>query len=117
DAKTVSESPSKTLVEAVGFGSALPDSLGHFSLPAEKLLADKNTLADPVIPADLDHEMSWSELKAKAYPLDFQKILLASFNDSNPAFAFHDGQWFTTWLSQDLPKWNKEDHWFAPALL
>ena len=32
-------------------------------------------------------------------------------------FAYQNGQWFTTWLSHDLPKWTKEDHWFAPAIL
>ena len=42
---------------------------------------------------------------------------MASANDSSPGFAFQNGQWLTTWLSRDLPKWTKEDHWFAPALL
>lgn len=117
DASAVSEAPRETLVEAGYFGSVLPESLQNSSLPADKQQSDKDALVDPVIPPNLDREMSWSELESKAYPLDFQKILLASFNDSNPAFAFENGQWLTTWLSRDLPKWNKEDHWFAPALL
>ena len=70
-----------------------------------------------MIPQRVDREISWQELESAAFPLDFQKVLLASRNDASPAFAYQNGQWFTTWLSHDLPKWTKEDHWFAPALL
>ena len=115
DAAAISEAPQESLMETGKFGSALPQSLQNFSLPADKLQAEKDALIDPIIPANLDREMSWSELESKAYPLDFQKILLASFNDSNPAFAFENGQWLTTWLSRDLPKWNKEDHCVCAA--
>jgi hypothetical protein len=105
------------LVEAGEFGQSLPTHVRNSRHSAEQIRRADESLVDPVIPAMMAREIPWSELESAAYPLDFQKVLLASQNDANPAFAYQNGQWFTTWLSHDLPKWTKEDHWFSPALL
>lgn len=105
------------LIEAGSFGGALPQAVRELSLTPTEIQRQQQSLVDPIIAHGLTHEMAWQELEGKAFPLDFQKVLLASLNDSSPSFAYQNGQWFTTWLSRDLPKWNKEDHWFAPALL
>ncbi|MEX2092640.1 MAG: hypothetical protein WD971_08175 [Pirellulales bacterium] len=117
DRELVGTTPRYTLVETGEFGQSLPAYVRDERRSAEEILRAEQSLTDPVIPAMSPHEITWSELAAAAYPLDFQKVLLASRNDASPAFAYQNGQWFTTWLSHDLPKWTKEDHWFAPALL
>lgn len=109
--------PRYRLRETGEFGAALPDAVRRIDLTSDQLDQQRRSLTDPVIPPGTTREIPWSELEAAAYPLDFQKVLLASRHDENPGFAFQNGQWFTTWLSRDLPKWTKEDHWFAPALL
>ncbi len=117
DRELIGTTPRYTLVETGEFGQSLPAHVRDEQRSADEILRAEQSLVDPVIPAMTPREMSWSELAAAAYPLDFQKVLVASRNDASPAFAYQNGQWFTTWLSHDLPKWTKEDHWFAPALL
>ena len=117
DRTLVGAAPQYTMTEAGEFGESLPAHVRDQRHSAEQILRAERSLVDPVIPAMAPREIPWSELESVAYPLDFQKVLLASRNDSSPAFAYQNGQWFTTWLSHDLPKWTKEDHWFAPALV
>jgi hypothetical protein len=105
------------IIEAGSMGSALPPHVRKLRIDTEQIEAEQQSLVDPHISQAMDRELSWKELEAIAYPLDFQKVLVASANDSSPGFVFQNGQWLTTWLSKDLPKWTKEDHWFAPALL
>jgi hypothetical protein len=102
--------------EAGKFGQSLPPHVRDQEHSAAAIRRMQSSLVDPVIPQRVTREISWRELEAAAFPLDFQKVLLASRNDPSPAFAYQNGHWFTTWLSHDLPKWNKEDHWFAPAI-
>lgn len=113
----LASAPRYRLIEAGKFGVALLENVRSLDLSAAQIAKQQASLQDPHLPPAVDHELSWSTLESFAYPLDFQKVLLASANDSSPGFAFQNGQWLTTWLSQDLPKWTKEDHWFAPALL
>ncbi|MCA9231079.1 MAG: hypothetical protein KDA57_10530 [Planctomycetales bacterium] len=105
------------LIEAGVAGEALPRNLRQLRRSAEQVEKQQQSLVDPHIPPAIDRELSWAELESMALPLDFQKVLVASPNDASPGFVFQNGQWLTTWLSRDLPKWTKEDHWFAPALL
>ena len=105
------------LIESGTFGAELPAAVRDQTHSQEEIRRQRESLVDPVIPQHVAREVSWQELESAAFPLDFQKVLLASRNDANPAFAYQNGQWFTTWISHDLPKWTKEDHWFAPALL
>ena len=94
------------------------DGVGDRSKRAEEIHAQQERAwRIPHLPPALDRELSWEELASIAFPLDFQKVLVASAHDASPGFVFQNGQWLTTWLSRDLPKWTKEDHWFAPALL
>lgn len=113
----VPELPTFELVEVGSIGSVLSLGVRRLQLSGEQRKALQQNLVDPHIPSGIDHELSWSQLESLAYPLDFQKTLVASPHDSSPGFVFQNGQWLTTWLSRDLPKWTKEDHWFAPALL
>ena len=117
DSRVVGDPPRYKVVETGEFGAALPLNVRALSLSAEEIEAQRQSLVDPMIPHAVDREIPWDELGRRALPLDFQKVLLASRNDSSPGFAFQNGQWLTTWLSRDLPEWTKEDHWFAPALL
>jgi len=105
-------------VEETGrFGAALPAAVRRLDLRPDEIDRQQASLTDPIISSGVAREIPWAELEAQAYPLDFQKVLLASPNDSRPAFAYQNGQWFTTWSSRDLPAGAMEDHWFAPALL
>ncbi len=115
----LAELPRCTLVETGAFASALPAHVRAINLTDAEVAAQRARLDDPVIPDNTPREISWSELEAAAWPLDFQKILLASANDANPGFAWQNGQWITTWPTRDprLRGDAKEDHWFAPALL
>jgi len=115
--EVVAEAPRYEMIEAGAVGSSLPAGVRALQLSAEQIQAQQESLVDPHIPQAIDRELSWTELESLSFPLDFQKVLLASANDASPGFAFQNGQWLTTWLSRDLPKWTKEDHWFAPALL
>lgn len=117
DLRAIAAPPGQSLVEAGKFGESLPAHVRDLRHSAEAIQRERESLVDPVIPPRVDHEIAWRDLAAAAYPLDFQKVLLASRHDASPAFAYQNGQWFTTWLSRDLPRWTKEDHWFAPALL
>jgi len=108
--------PQLSFNEVGEFGAALPASVRTKQHSAAAIRREQESLVDPVIPQRVAHPIPWNELASAAFPLDFQKVLLASRNDASPAFAYQNGQWFTTWLSHDLPRWTKEDHWFAPAL-
>lgn len=108
--------PRFELIESGQFGEALPATVRDPSHSDAEIRGERESLVDPVIPARPSSEVSWQELEVAAYPLDFQKVLVASRNDASPGFTYQNGQWFTTWLSHDLPKWTKEDHWFAPAI-
>lgn len=114
--EALGELPRFELIESGQFGEALPTAVRDQSRSEAEIRGELESLVDPVIPERPDREVSWQELEAAAYPLDFQKVLVASRNDASPGFAYQNGQWFTTWLSHDLPKWTKEDHWFAPAI-
>lgn len=107
---------SARLVESGEFGESLTDHVRNQRHTSAEIDSERKSLVDPIIPQRVGREIPWQDLESAAYPLDFQKVLLASRNDASPAFAYQNGQWFTTWLSHDLPKWTKEDHWFAPAL-
>lgn len=109
--------PRYRLIESGDFAAALPAHVRALDVTPAELARQRASLADPIISPTPAREIPWTDLERAAYPLDFQKVLLAAPHDPNPAFAFQNGQWLTTWLSRDLPKWNKEDHWFAPALL
>jgi len=109
--------PRYPLLETGTFGAVLPAAVRQIDHRPEEIRRQQASLIDPIIPPVVEREIPWAELEAQAYPLDFQKVLLASPNDSAPGFAYQNGQWFTTWPSRDLPAGNKEDHWFAPALL
>ena len=113
----VSTAPRYEMIEAGAVGSALPPGVRKLQMSAGQIQTQQESLVDPHIPHATSSELSWTELESIAFPLDFQKVLVASANDSSPGFVFQNGQWLTTWLSRDLPKWTKEDHWFAPALL
>lgn len=113
----ISASPDYEMVEASAPLSVLPSHVRERHYSTEETERQKKSLSDPHIGKSLDKELAWRQIESLAFPLDFQKVLLASPNDASPGFAYQNGQWFTTWLSRDLPKWNKEDHWFAPALL
>ena len=109
--------PRYRVVESGNFGSVLPRHVRDIDFTPAEIARQQDGLPDPVIAPRVAREIPWRELEAKALPLDFQKVLLASFNDGSPAFAFQNGQWITTWPSQGAQRWSKEDHWFAPALL
>ncbi|MBP8257545.1 MAG: hypothetical protein KAX37_09485 [Opitutaceae bacterium] len=111
--------PNFPVVETGNFGSALPAAVRAIDLSDAVVAAQRARLDDPIIPELVSHEISWEELESAAWPLDFQKILLASPHDVNPGFAWQNGQWITTWPTCDprLVGDAKEDHWFAPALL
>lgn len=109
--------PRYQLQEAGDFGAVLSEEVRAIDYSGDELADHKARLDDPIIPFQSKQEVSWKELERAAWPLDFQKILLAGLNDSSPTFAYQNGQWFTTWKSADLPGSGKEDHWFAPALL
>ncbi|ACB77043.1 hypothetical protein Oter_3768 [Opitutus terrae PB90-1] len=115
--EALGELPRYRLVETGDFGAALPEHVRAISFSPAEIRRQQQSLVDPVIPPGLAREMSWAELEAAAFPLDFQKVLLASFNDSSPGFAYQNGQWLTTWPSREAAGGGKEDHWFAPALL
>ncbi len=117
DVDAVGTLPRYRVVETGTFGSALPPHVRDIDLPPAEIARQREGLTDPIIAPRVAREIPWRELEAQALPLDFQKVLLASFNDSSPAFAFQDAQWITTWPSDGTQKWAKEDHWFAPALL
>jgi hypothetical protein len=117
DPAAVGALPRYAVIETGDFGSALPDAVRRINLTRAEAERQQTSLVDPVIPAQLEREIPWTELAAQAYPLDFQKVLLASPHDPSPGFAYQNGQWFTTWPSRDLPEGCQEDHWFAPALL
>jgi len=108
--------PQYRLIETGRFGSALPPHVRDIAFTQAEIAQQQGSLTDPIIPPQPAAEIPWSELERKALPLDFQKVLLASFNDQCPAFAFQNGQWFTTWPGHGA-QGAKEDHWFAPALL
>jgi hypothetical protein len=114
--QALGELPRLELIETGEFGEALPAAVRDQSHSKVEIRRQRESLMDPVIPERPSHEISWQELESAAYPLDFQKVLVASRTDASPGFAYQNGQWFTTWLSHDLPKWTKEDHWFAPAI-
>lgn len=109
--------PRYPLVETGTFASALPEPVRALNHPPALRREQQQSRRDPILPSDLAEEMPWSQLEAAAYPLDFQKVLIASPNDSSPGFVFQNGQWLTTWLSADSRHGPKEDQWFAPALL
>lgn len=111
--------PGYTLHETGTFGSALSAAIRGIDLSDAEVAAQRARLDDPIIPEGVSHEISWDDLEKAAWPLDFQKILLASPNDAAPGFAWQNGQWITTWRTRDprLAGDTKEDHWFAPALL
>lgn len=113
----VATAPEYDVVEVGEFGEALPGGTKRYHKSAAQIGHERESLTDPHITSDVNRELAWAELEANAFPLDFQKVLIGSPNDSSPGFAYQNGQWFTTWLSRDLPQWTKEDHWFAPALL
>ncbi len=117
--EAIDQAPRYRVVETGTFGSALPAHVRAIDLSDVDVAAQRARLDDPVVPDQASREISWSELEAAAWPLDFQKILLASANDANPGFVWQNGQWITTWLTRDprLKGDAKEDHWFAPALL
>jgi hypothetical protein len=119
NAAALAELPRCTLVETGAFAAALPACVRVLNLTDTEVSAQRARLGDPIIPDNTPREIPWAELEAAAYPLDFQKILLASANDQNPGFAYENGHWFTTWPTRDprLAGDTKEDHWFAPALL
>ena len=108
--------PDRQLMETGKFASALPDSVQSILLSRQKIDSQQTSLIDPIIPQDLEHELPWQTIEAAAWPLDFQKVLLAVPNDPSPAFAYQNGQWFTTWPVFDDRNGAKEDRWFAPAL-
>ncbi len=109
--------PRYRVIESGEFAAVLPPAVRAIDRSDDDVARQRASLVDPIIPRRVDREIPWAELERAAWPLDFQKVLIAGPHDASPAFAFQNGQWFTTWLSRDLPKWNKEDHWFAPALL
>lgn len=78
-------------------------------------------LEDPVFSEAQPREWSWREIEALAYPLNFQKFLLANRNDRNPAFFYESGLWFTTVRSMQLEQETrgaaKEDRWFLPVVV
>ena len=108
--------PRCRLVETGEFGATLPANVREQQLSLAAVRAEQASLTDPIIPENLDREVPWRELESAAFPLDFQKILLAVPHDANPAFAYQNGQWFTTWPVYGDPTGLKEDRWFAPAL-
>jgi hypothetical protein len=113
-----------TLVESGKFGEALPPHVRKIHFSPEEIEKQKECLTDPIM--DLlkrspKREISWKELESKAFPLDYQKMLLSGINDSDPGFVYQNGQWFVTWPGSDgshiLPEWNKKmDIWFIPAI-
>lgn len=119
DPDAIGQLPRYTLHETGTFGSALPASVRGIDLSDAEVAAQRARLDDPIIPEGVSHEISWDDLEKAAWPLDFQKVLLASPNDAAPGFAWQNGQWITTWRTRDprLAGDAKEDHWFAPALL
>ncbi len=108
------ETPPDRIEETGKFAESLPNEI---SLSPAEIATQQESLSDPIIPGDLSHEFAWDQLAAAAWPLDFQKVLLASPHDASPAFAYQNGQWLTTWARRDLAEGGKEDHWFAPALM
>lgn len=109
--------PTELSVEETGqFAASFPAAIRDQTHSVAAIRGEQESLVDPVISQRTGRPIEWNELAAAAFPLDFQKVLLASRNDASPAFVYQNGQWFTTWLSHDLPKWTKEDHWFAPVL-
>lgn len=117
DETQLGAAPRYRLVETGEFAAALPAAVRAIDLSADELARMQASQTDPFIAPRVEHEVPWTELERAAWPLDFQKVLLADLNDNSPGFAFQNGQWFTTWLSRDLPGSGKEDHWFAPSLL
>ncbi|MFO1452134.1 MAG: hypothetical protein U1F61_28475 [Opitutaceae bacterium] len=109
--------PRYRLVETGSFGAALSEPVRALDQPESVQRSQQQSLRDPILPETLSQEMPWSQLEAAAYPLDFQKVLIASPHDSSPGFVYQNGQWLTTWFSADTRQGAKEDQWFAPALL
>ncbi len=100
-----------TLVESGRFGNALPSPVQEIRFSPGEIKEQEECLTDPVmdlLKKNPQQEISWKELESKAFPLDYQKILLAGINDPDPGFAYQNGQWFVTY--------NKTDTWFAPAI-
>jgi len=112
------------LVESGGFGEALPLEVRKINFSPAEIEKQKECLVDPVLDQlkrSPQKEIPWKELESKAFPLDYQKILLSGINDPDPGFAYQNGQWFVTWTGSDgshaLADWNKKmDLWFAPAI-
>ncbi|MBI4669630.1 MAG: hypothetical protein HY747_10705, partial [Elusimicrobia bacterium] len=111
------EAPGR-LREAGLFGAALEPALRERVFSRETIEREKNSLEDPVL-GDVREEISFDEIASRAYPLDFQKILLAGPHDPSPGFAYQNGQWFVSVASYNsgtADSEGKEDRWFFPAL-
>lgn len=108
------------LTETGTFGESLPSWVRSIHYTPVEIEQQKSGMTDPVM--DLigksgEKELSWQEIESKAFPLDYQKILLAGINDPDPGFVYQNGQWFVTWTGSEGTAWNnKKDYWFAPAL-
>lgn len=74
------------------------------ALAGKEIQVRRDSLVDPHIPQAVGRELSWVELESIAFPLDFQKVLVASPHDPSPGFVYQNGQWLTTWPSRDLPE-------------
>ncbi len=99
------------LVESGNFGESLPSHIQEINFSPAEIKKQQECLTDPVmdiLKKTSPQEISWKELESKAFPLDYQKMLLSGINDPDPGFAYQNGQWFVTWSGND--------HWFAPAL-
>ncbi len=113
-----------TCIEAGKFGEALPSHIREISFSPAEIEQQKECLTDPVMDVLKkvpQQEISWKEIESKAFPLDYQKILLSGINDPDPGFAYQNGQWFVTRPGNDgfavLAEWSKKtDNWFAPAV-
>ena len=102
----------------------IPNHVGNIKFSADEIERQKKGLTDPVLdPLKKSplKEITWEELESKAFPLDYQKILLSGVDDPDPGYAYQNGQWFVTWLGSDGSQaqrdWKmKTDIWFAPAI-
>lgn len=108
------------LTESGAFGAALPSWVRAIQYTPGEIEQQKAGMSDPVmdmIGKSGKKELSWQEIESKAFPLDYQKILLAGINDPDPGFVYQNGQWFVTWTGSEGTEWNnKKDYWFAPAI-
>ncbi|MGE5429281.1 MAG: hypothetical protein ACM3O8_15415 [Methylococcaceae bacterium] len=108
------------LTESGTFGESLPPWVRAIHFTPDEIKQQKAGMTDPVMDL-IDRsgvkELSWKEIASQAFPLDYQKILLAGINDPDPGFVYQNGQWFVTWTGSEGTAWNnKKDYWFAPAL-